>query len=155
MRDHFWAPDMAGVDWDGVLAEYRPLVERVGSHDDLVDLLWEVNGELGTSHAYVMPTTEDPGRERRQGLLGADLERDTGGSWRITRVLPGESSDPRARSPLTAPGVAVRAGDAVLAVGGHPVDPGTGPGPLLAGTADRPVEPVSYTHLTLPTTPYV
>ena len=140
MRDHFWTPDLADVDWDGVLAEYRPLVERIGGYDDLVDLLWEVNGELGTSHAYVLPATEGSGRKRRPGLLGADLERDTSGTWRIARVLPGESSDPRARSPLTAPGVAVRTGDAVLAVRGHPVDPGTGPGPLLAGTADRPVE---------------
>ena len=37
-------------------------------------------------------------------------------------VLPGDPSDPRARSPLTAPGVAVTIGDIVLAVDGHPVD---------------------------------
>ncbi len=53
MRDHFWVADMAGVDWDAELARYRPLVDAVGSHDDLVDLLWELQGELGTSHAYV------------------------------------------------------------------------------------------------------
>ncbi|MGH3979359.1 MAG: S41 family peptidase, partial [Pseudonocardiaceae bacterium] len=140
MRDHFWSPDLAGVDWDGVLADYRPLVERVGSHDDLVDLLWEVNGELGTSHAYVLPDAEPAEAARLQGLLGADLERDGAGSWRVARVLPGESSDPWARSPLSAPGVAVRAGDAVLAVAGRPVDPVTGPAPLLAGTAGHPVE---------------
>jgi tricorn protease len=55
-------------------------------------------------------------------------------------VLPGESSDPRARSPLTAPGVDVRPGDAILEVGGRRVDPVTGPAPLLLGTADRPTE---------------
>ncbi|MDR3034519.1 MAG: PDZ domain-containing protein, partial [Kitasatospora sp.] len=76
---------------------------------------------------------------RRQGLLGADLVRD-GERWRIARILPGESSDPRARSPLAAPGAAIRPGDAVLAVNGRPVDPVTGPAPLLAGTADQPVE---------------
>ena len=53
MRDHFWRTDMGGVDWQGELDRYRPLVAEVGSHDDLVDLLWEVQGELGTSHAYV------------------------------------------------------------------------------------------------------
>ncbi|MGI9064341.1 MAG: S41 family peptidase [Pseudonocardiaceae bacterium] len=140
MADHFWVSDMAGVDWDGVLAEYRPLVDRVGSHDDLVDLLWEVNGELGTSHAYVGPPGDNTDHRRRQGLLGADLSRDADGTWRIAHVLPGESSDPRARSPLRAPGVAVREGDGVLAVGGVRVDPVTGPGPLLAGTAGHPVE---------------
>jgi tricorn protease len=55
MRDHFWRPDMSGVDWDGVLDRYRPVLDRVATHDDLVDLLWEVQGELGTSHAYVTP----------------------------------------------------------------------------------------------------
>lgn len=53
MRDNFWRPDLGGVDWEGVLDRYRPVLERVATHDDLVDLLWEVQGELGTSHAYV------------------------------------------------------------------------------------------------------
>ncbi|GGM74697.1 tricorn protease [Longimycelium tulufanense] len=139
MRDHFWRADMGGVDWDAVLARYAPALDRIGSHDDLVDLLWEVQGELGTSHAYVRPPgSEDP--SRRQGLLGADLVRADDGSWRVARVLPGETSDPEARSPLAAPGAGVRAGDVLLAVNGRSVDPTRGPGPLLAGTAGRPVE---------------
>ncbi|WP_281154735.1 S41 family peptidase [Streptomyces sp. HYC2] len=139
MRDHFWRPDMGGVDWDGVLDRYRPVLDRIATHDDLVDLLWEVHGELGTSHAYVMPPGGF-GHGTRQGLLGADISRHEDGSWRIDRILPSETSDPDARSPLAAPGVAVRAGDAIVAVGGRPVDPVAGPGPLLVGTADKPVE---------------
>lgn len=140
MRDHFWRADMGGVDWAGVLARYRPLVEAIGSHDELVDLLWEVQGELGTSHAYVTPPEGDGEHGRRLGLLGADLERGPDGAWRVTAVLPGESSDPRARSPLRAPGVAVRPGDAILAVDGRTVDADLGPGPLLLGAAGQPVE---------------
>ncbi|MEU6093612.1 S41 family peptidase [Streptomyces sp. NPDC047079] len=140
MRDNFWRPDLGGVDWDGVLDRYRPVLERIATHDDLVDLLWEVQGELGTSHAYVTPNGHGPGEDRRQGLLGADISRHPDGSWRIDRVLPSETSDPDARAPLAAPGVAVRAGDAILAVGGRPVDPVAGPGPLLVGTAGGPVE---------------
>ncbi|MGK4583363.1 S41 family peptidase [Kitasatospora sp. HPMI-4] len=139
MRDNFWRADMGGHDWAGTLERYRPLVDRCGSHDDLVDLLWETVGELGTSHAYVLPYGRGAHAARRQGLLGADLVKD-GERWRVERVLPGESSDPRARSPLAAPGAAVRPGDAVLAVNGRPVDPVTGPAPLLAGTAGQPVE---------------
>ncbi|MFI8187569.1 S41 family peptidase [Streptomyces sp. NPDC085946] len=139
MRDHFWRPDMGGVDWDGVLDRYRPVLERVATHDDLVDLLWEVQGELGTSHAYVIPRG-GAGGGARQGLLGADLSRHEDGTWRVDRVLPSETSDPQARSPLAAPGVAVRPGDAIVAVAGRPVDPVTGPAPLLVGTAGRPVE---------------
>ncbi|MFE9623189.1 S41 family peptidase [Streptomyces sp. NPDC006527] len=138
MRDNFWRPDLGGVDWDGVLDRYRPVLDRVATHDDLVDLLWEVHGELGTSHAYVVPHASHGGG--RQGLLGADISRHEDGSWRIDRILPTETSDPDARSPLAAPGVAVRAGDAIVAVAGHPVDPVTGPGPLLVGTAGKAVE---------------
>jgi tricorn protease len=139
MRDNFWRADLGGVDWDAVLDRYRPVLDRVATHDDLVDLLWEVHGELGTSHAYVIPRGGS-GRGPRQGLLGADLSRHADGTWRIDRILPSETSDPEAHSPLTAPGVAVRAGDAIVAVGGQPVDPVTGPGPLLVGTAGRPTE---------------
>jgi len=138
MRDNFWRTDMGGVDWAGVLDRYRPLVDRLGSHSDFVDLLWEVQGELATSHAYVLPSGGSSGRP--QGLLGADLARDDAGAWRVARVIPGETSDPNARSPLAAPGVAVRAGDALVAVDGRQVDPVTGPAPLLVGTAGKPVE---------------
>ncbi|WLQ33728.1 PDZ domain-containing protein [Streptomyces castrisilvae] len=140
MRDNFWRPDMGGVDWDGVLDRYRPVLERVATHDDLIDLLWEVQGELGTSHAYVTPPGGWRDESARQGLLGADLSRAEDGSWRIDRILPSETSDPAARSPLAAPGVAVRPGDAILAVDGHPVDALTGPAPLLTGSAGKPVE---------------
>ncbi|MFE7619472.1 S41 family peptidase [Streptomyces sp. NPDC057496] len=140
MRDNFWHPDMNGVDWDGVLDRYRPVLERVATHDDLMDLLWEVQGELGTSHAYVRPPGGWRDESVRQGLLGADISRTEEGAWRIDRILPSETSDPAARSPLAAPGVAVRVGDTIRAVDGRPVDPVTGPGPLLVGSAGKPVE---------------
>ena len=55
LRHDYWVPDMAEVDWDGVLAAYRPLLDRIAGPGDFADLLWEVLGELGTSHAYVAP----------------------------------------------------------------------------------------------------
>ena len=45
---------MSGVDWDGVLDSYRPLLDRIRGADDFADLMWELLGELGTSHAYVV-----------------------------------------------------------------------------------------------------
>ncbi|MFK4222641.1 S41 family peptidase [Streptomyces sp. NPDC019890] len=140
MRDNFWRADLGGVDWDDVLDRYRPVLSRVATHDDLIDLLWEVQGELGTSHAYVTPRSWYGDSSTRQGLLGADISRAADGAWRIDRILPSETSDPKAHSPLAAPGVAVRAGDAILAVDGRPVDPVAGPGPLLVGAAGKPVE---------------
>jgi tricorn protease len=138
VRDYFWARDMNGADWDGALERYRPLLDRIAGPDDFADLLWEVFGELGTSHAYVSGRGHPTGQW--MGLLGADLERDDDRLWRVARVLPAETSDARARSPLAAPGTRVSPGDAVLAVNGRPVDGLTGPGPLLAGSADTLVE---------------
>ncbi len=140
MRDHFWVADMADVDWAGELARYRPLVDAVGSHDDLVDLLWELQGELGSSHAYVHGSSAVGDWSGQPGLLGADLEPDGAGHWRVARVLPPETSAPRARSPLAGPGVDVRAGDVLLEVAGRRVDPELGPAPLLVGTAEKLVE---------------
>ena len=138
-RDFFWTEDMGGLDWEAIGDKYRPLLGRLGSHDDLVDVLLELHGELGTSHAYVSPFAAVEAGAGRQGLLGADLAR-VDGAWTIATVLDGESSDPQAYSPLTAPGVAVRAGDAILAVDGQLVPFDGGPEMLLAGAAGRTVE---------------
>ena len=140
MRDNFWRADMAGVDWAAMADRYRPLLDRVGSTDDLHDVLWELQGEMGSSHAGLLPPAAGGDPALAQGLLGADVERAEDGTWRITRILPGESSVIGARSPLAAPGVAAAPGDLIVAVDGRPVDPDLGPNALLAGQADQPVE---------------
>ncbi|MGW3954428.1 S41 family peptidase [Streptomyces sp. NPDC004752] len=145
IRDYFWDPGMCGIDWDAVLDQYRPLVERVTSPDEFADLLREVLGELGTSHAYVTPARRNEGPphyQRHQGLLGANFVcRD--GHWMIQRILPGDSSDSRARSPLA--GTGIRKGAVLTHVDGRPVDPVAGPYPLLAGAGGTTVE-LTFTH---------
>ncbi|HLI44310.1 MAG TPA: PDZ domain-containing protein [Acidimicrobiales bacterium] len=140
MRDHYWIADMAGVAWEEVAARYRPWLDRIATRDDLSELLWEVQGELGSSHAYEMPPERPVEAERRLGLLGAELVRDADGIWSVDRILPGESSVFGARSPLQAPGVAVAPGDAILAVDGRPVDPNAGPAAALVGAAGKAVQ---------------
>ncbi|MFE6104184.1 S41 family peptidase [Streptomyces laurentii] len=140
IRAYFWEPDMGGVDWTAVLDQYRPLVERVASPDEFADLLREVLGELGTSHAYVTPARRNEGPpqyQRAQGLLGVNLLPRDGG-WTVKRILPGDSSDSKARSPLA--GTGIREGAALTHVDGRPVDPVAGPYPLLSGTGGTTVE---------------
>jgi tricorn protease len=131
---------MCHIDWDAVLAQYRPLVERVASPDEFADLLREVLGELCTSHAYVSPARRNEGPphyQRAQGLLGANfVHRDEG--WQLVRILPGDSSDSKARSPLAGSGI--REGAVLTHVDGRPVDPVAGPYPLLAGSGGTTVE---------------
>ncbi|MFI9752632.1 S41 family peptidase [Streptomyces collinus] len=140
IRAHFWDPGMCGIDWDGVLDQYRPLVERVASPDEFADLLREVLGELGTSHAYVTAARRNEGPphyQRRQGLLGANfVRRDSG--WAVKRILLGDSSDSKARSPLAGSGI--REGAVLTHVDGRPVDPDAGPYPLLSGAGGTTVE---------------
>ncbi|PPS89105.1 S41 family peptidase [Streptomyces sp. MH60] len=140
IRAHFWDPGMCGIDWDAVLDQYRPLLERVASPDEFADLLREVLGELGTSHAYVVAARRNEGPahyQRWQGLLGANFVcRD--GRWVARRILPGDSSDSKARSPLA--GTGIRDGAVLTHVDGRPVDPVQGPSPLLAGAGGTTVE---------------
>ena len=139
MRDHFWIEDMGGVDWDDVLERYLPLVDEVATRDDLSEVLWEMIGELGSSHAYERQPFPPAPNGRAASFLGANLAEDADGRWVIDRVLPGESSVPAARSPLRAAGANVQDGSVLIAINGHPVGR-TGPGPLLAGLAGKPVE---------------
>ncbi|MCL2730758.1 MAG: PDZ domain-containing protein, partial [Actinomycetia bacterium] len=141
IRDYFWAPDMCGVDWPAILDQYRPLVERVSTPDEFADLLREVLGELGTSHAYVQPARRNEGPPHYQrpiGLLGADFQHNKDGTWSVLRILPGESSDSKARSPLA--GTGIREGAILTHVDGRPVDPNAGPYPLLSGAGGTTVE---------------
>ncbi|MFJ9819906.1 S41 family peptidase [Streptomyces sp. NPDC101151] len=140
IRAYFWDPGMCGIDWNAVLDQYRPLVDQVASPDEFADLLREVLGELGTSHAYVTAARRNEGPphyQRRQGLLGANFVHRDGG-WTVKRILPGDSSDSKARSPLA--GTGIREGAVLTHVDGRPVDPVAGPYPLLAGSGGTTVE---------------
>ncbi|MGW9004124.1 S41 family peptidase [Brevibacterium casei] len=139
MRDHYWRADMNGVDWQGVTLRWRQVAAKALTHDDLVDILWETVGELNTSHAYVTPAEPLGDESKRLGFLGADLAR-TDKGWEIVRILPGETSEPAARSPLRQAGVGAQPGDVIVAVDGQSVDEDLGPAPLLVGAADQIVE---------------
>src|SRR5690606_34604017 len=128
-----WDPGMCGIDWDAVLDQYRPLLERVASPDEFADLLREVLGELGTSHAYVAAARRNEGPahyQRRQGLLGANFACREG-RWVIRRIRPGASSDSPARSPLA--GAGIREGAARAPAAARRAAPGAGCCPLRAG----------------------
>lgn len=140
-RDYFWAEDMSGVDWPAVYARYAPLVERVGSRAELSDLFWEMHGELGTSHAYEMGGEYRKGPHYGQGYLGADWQYDPASDrYRFARIIEGDPAESRETSPLNAPGINVRVGDAVLAVNGQRVDRTRSPQELLVNQAGCEVQ---------------
>lgn len=119
-RDQFWTPDMSQVDWLAVYDRYLPLVARVSSRSEFSDLLWEMQGELGTSHAYELGGDYRPRPEYWLGHLGADFEYDRNSDgWRIVRIVRGDPWDEHAHSPLAGPGVNVQVGDRITAINGR------------------------------------
>lgn len=140
-REHYWAEDMLGIDWNAVYAQYAPLVERVSSRSELSDLFWELQGELGTSHAYEFGGEYRQSPHYQQGFLGVDWTFDTENNrYRIARIVQGDPSESKATSPLTSPGLNVKIGDAVLAVNGQHVGPNRSPQELLVNQADNEVQ---------------
>ena len=133
-RDHFWTEDMSGIDWEAMFQRYLPLVDRVTTRSELSDLLWELHGELGTSHAYEMGGEYRDGPDYRQGFLGVDWEFDPArGTYRFGRILRGDVWDTAATSPLNRPGTGVQEGDELLAVNGQPVGQLDGISPASPG----------------------
>lgn len=138
-RDYFWWEDMGGVDWREIHDRYLHLVDRVATRAEFSDLLWEMQGELGTSHAYELGGDYRQEPSWSQGHLGADLAFDRG-SWRIAGIPQGDSWDNKASSPLTLPGVDGRVGDRLLEVDGRPLDAKTSPASRLVDKAGGAVE---------------
>ena len=140
-REQFWNPEMSGVDWSRVYERYAPLVDRVGSRGELSDLFWEMQGELGHSHAYEMGGEYRDRPQYRQGYLGVDWRFDAvSDRYHIASIVRGDPWNPDATSPLLAPGVDVRVGDAVLAINGQRVSRERGPQQLLVNQAGQEVE---------------
>ncbi|MGH3680092.1 MAG: S41 family peptidase, partial [Natronosporangium sp.] len=140
-RESFWSEDMSGVDWDEVYQRYLPLVDRVSTRSEFSDLLWELHGELGTSHAYEWGGAYRDRPDYRQGYLGVDWAMDPGtGGYRIGQVLEGDPWSADDTSAFNRAGVDVLAGDEVLAIGGTPVGPAVTPPQLLVSQAEQEIQ---------------
>jgi tricorn protease len=139
-RDNFWDPKMQGIDWARVYARYEPLVEKVATRMEFSDLVWEMQGELGTSHAYEMFGDYRRPPAYVMGYLGADLTRDAKGRWSIEHIVRGDSWEDGRSSPLTAPGVNVREGETLLAINGRAVRADVDPRSMLVHRAGQMVE---------------
>ncbi|NJP04499.1 MAG: peptidase [Chloroflexaceae bacterium] len=139
-RDNFWTEDMSGVDWQLVYQRYLPLLQRVTARSEFSDLMWEMQGELGTSHAYEYGGDYPPFPHYQQGMLAADFAYDTeSDSYRITHIVRGDVWDDETSSPLMRPGLNIKPGDRLIAINGQPVNRHVSPGQLLVNQAGNEV----------------
>ena len=140
-RDQFWVPDMSGVDWAGVYRRYEPLLERISTRSELSDLIWELQGELGTSHAYEVGGDYRKPPSVALGYLAAELRyAGDGAGYEIGRIVDGDPWDADADSPLNAIGVQAKPGERIVAVNGQPVSAERPPQALLVHQARTKVE---------------
>ncbi|MDY6940770.1 MAG: PDZ domain-containing protein [Cyanobacteriota bacterium] len=131
-KEHFWTEDMSGVDWEKVKTRYLPLLDRVATRSEFSDLIWEMHGELGTSHAYEMGGDYRWPPNYYLGFLGADLSYDEEtNAYRIDRIVRGDSWQDGMDSPLNGIGLNIQPGDRLLAVGGQRLDAHLPPQALL------------------------
>jgi len=117
-RDFYWDPNMTGHNWKKIGERYEALLPWVAHRSDLNYIIGEMIAELSTSHTYVGGGDQPTKPHVSVGMLGADLEPD-GGYFRISKIYPGENWNDSTRSPLTEPGLKVKAGDYLIAVDGQ------------------------------------
>ncbi len=134
-RDLFWDPAMSGVDWRRVRAAYSSLGARAGSHEDVVYLLGELQGELSSSHMFIAGVGDEDSRKPvTTGLPGADFVLDpSSGRYRLAHVYRGDETRRRFEAPLGQPGLGVADGDFLLAIDGQELRAPTDPYALLLG----------------------
>lgn len=139
-REHFWDENMSGIDWQKVYTQYYPLLERVSTRSEFSDLMWEMQGELGTSHAYEMGGDYRTAPHYSMGFLGADLEYDAmSAAYLVSRLHRGDAWNEQCRSALLAPGLNIKEGDYITAVGSVRLDKSQRPEELLVNQAGNEV----------------
>ncbi|MGH9766067.1 MAG: S41 family peptidase [Blastocatellia bacterium] len=139
MRDYFYDPNHHGQDLAALEKHYAAYLPNVVTRDDLNYVLREMFSHITVSHIGVGGGDSPQPRPGNVGLLGADYEINQG-RYRITRIYRGDSSDPLLTSPLTQPGVSVKAGDYLLAVDGQEINAPENLFSYFQGKAGRPAQ---------------
>ncbi len=140
-RDYFYDPGMQGADWAAIKKKYAVFLPDLASRSDLNTLIEWMCSELAVGHHRLT----NPGDRLYQpalvggGLLGADyaVENDR---YRIKKIYGGLNWNPNLRSPLTEPGINIRAGEYLLAVNGKDLSVADNFYQFFENTADKITE---------------
>jgi tricorn protease len=139
-RDYFYDPNMHGADWQAIRKKYAEFLPHLATRSDLDRVIRWMLSELAVGHSYLAPGERLHEKKTVPGgLLGADYEI-ANGRYRFKKVFGGLNWTPELRSPLTAPGVGVKAGEYLLAVRGVDLKPPTEIYSLFENTANKSIE---------------
>ena len=139
-RDNFWTEDMCGIDWKKVYNRYYPLIDRISTRSEFSDLIWEMQGELGTSHAYEFGGDYRKPPQYHIGFLGADFVYDEKlQKYRIAHIVNGDPWNKEYNSPLNQLGADIKEGDIIDTIDGYEVGKQMSPMELLVNRADTEI----------------
>jgi len=139
-RDYFYATNMHGADWNAMRTKYAAFLPHLATRSDLNRVIQWMCSELSVGHHrvgggdFLYQPKSVPG-----GLLGADYSVENG-RYRFKKVYGGLNWNPQLRSPLTEPGVNVKAGEYLLAVRGQDLRPPANLYSLFENTSAKIIE---------------
>lgn len=153
IEEHFYRPDMKGLDWATVVEDYEALIARARTPSEFSDVANRLMGELAASHTGV--SNPGPGSPLRQpvGRLGIEHETVTLANgyvgFRITGIVP--------NGPADSGSMQLREGDIVTEVDLQPFEPDESLTRRLRGrvgqevivTLERPVGTLRNVYRTL------
>jgi tricorn protease len=131
---------MHGVDWNAAKKKYEVFLPHIAVRSDLNRILQWMSSELSVGHHRV--GGGDQLYETKTvpvGLLGADYAIENG-RYKFKKVYGGLNWNPGLRSPLTEPGVDVKAGEYLIAVRGQDLKPPANIYSLFDNTVDKSVD---------------
>ncbi|WP_263382180.1 S41 family peptidase [Granulicella arctica] len=133
-RDVFFSKVMNGSNWQSVHDAYAKLIPQLGSQDDFLYLLAQMQGEIASSHTFIRRGIDtDLRRPSSTGLLGADYALDSAsGRYRLDKIYRGDQTRPNLAGPLGVPGLDVKENDYLLAIGEHELRTPASPESLLS-----------------------
>ncbi len=139
-RDYFYDPNMHGTDWPAMREKYRVFLPDCVTRAHLNTVIRWMCSEISVGHHRV-GGGDSPSRPETVpgGLLGADFEIHRG-RYRFVKVYGGLNWNRTLRSPLTEPGVDVKAGEYLLAVRGVDLRPPENLYSRFENTAGKSIE---------------
>lgn len=145
MRDYFYDHGHHGEDLAALKAHYAKFLPTVTRRADLNRLFEFMLGHVAISHLVIGggDMASEAGSNARIGVLGAEFSVQDN-RYRIDhiyrRAAANGTNGLALAAPLDQPGVDVREGDFILAIGGKAVDASQNLYAYLAGTANKPIE---------------
>jgi carboxyl-terminal processing protease len=98
IRDRHWDPQLGGLDWSAVRAEFRPRVGHAATMDDARRAMSAMLGRLNQSHFAIIPGDAysemgDQTTPEYEGSVGIDVRVIKGDQAVVVSVAPGSAAD--------------------------------------------------------------